>query len=211
MKKQIKSLLTISILGVCILILIPVLSACGNEPEVKVVSTAGDKEEQEATKEQESKETEKEPVEDVVAEDSEEMQPADLEASPENQVFKVGDTVEFDGLALTITKAEFTPPTQYGAPNNGKVLTLHVEAVNNSNGKLYLDNTEFSLYSADGVTMDSYYSYDETAVSGSFNAGKKLVGKLYYDVPEAKEYELIYTPMFNFGEETEIVFKIQVQ
>jgi hypothetical protein len=124
---------------------------------------------------------------------------ADTKKEPEQpKVFNVGDTIKYNGLEVTITKAEYTPPTQYGTPKKGKVLTLYITAKNVSqNDKLMVDNTEFNLYDAAGVKLEQYYSYDETAISGTIDPGTALQGKVYYDVPEAASYKLIYTPSFS--------------
>ncbi len=215
MKKQMKTLLTTTILGGTLLISLPLLGACGGtkaeETQEQVEQVEQDtliNEVKQAAFDEVIKSF-NEPTEQVSAE--EEIKPADLEVAPENQVYKIGETVNYRGLELTITKAEFTQPTQYGEPENGKVLTLHVEAVNNTGDKIFVDNTEFSLYDTEGNTLGAYYSYDESPISNAFNSGKKLTGKLFFDVTEGTEYELIYTPTFAFDGETEIVFKIEVQ
>lgn len=142
----------------------------------------------------------------------EEMETAfDQEAEVVDKVFNVGDTVEYNGLQMTITKAYFSEEAEYSKADNGKVLTLEVEATNNSNGKLMVDNTEFSLYDSEGNTLAQYYGYDEMAIADSMNSGKKLSGKLFFDVPEGTQYELIYTPVFSFNGDEDLVFNITVQ
>lgn len=129
------------------------------------------------------------------------------EQKPEDKVYQVGDVIKINGVELSIVSAKFTNPQQYVEPTKGKVLTLEVEVVNNSDTQAFVDNTEFNLYDKEGNGLEQYYGYDESAISGDINKGKKLTGKLYFDVPALESYELIYTPNFS-AECTEIKFNI---
>ncbi|MGG1219390.1 DUF4352 domain-containing protein [Priestia endophytica] len=130
--------------------------------------------------------------------------------SAKDKVYKVGDTVKVDGLKITLTKAEFTAPNEYTEATNGKVLTVEVATENDGDAKSFIDNTDFNLYDKDGNQMESYYGYDEIAISGDVNKGKKLNGKLFFDVPEQDSYEIIYTPTFSM-DDTEITFEVTPQ
>lgn len=129
------------------------------------------------------------------------------EQKPEDKVYQVGDVIKINGVEISIVSAKFTNPQQYVEPTKGKVLTLEVEAVNNSDSQAFIDNTEFNLYDKEGNSLEQYYGYDESAISGDINRGKKLTGKLYFDVPALEAYELIYTPTFS-AEDIEIKFNI---
>ncbi|QQZ10029.1 DUF4352 domain-containing protein [Heyndrickxia vini] len=132
------------------------------------------------------------------------------EQKAKNQIFKVGDTVKVNGLEVTITKASFTKPEQYSKAKKGNVLTLELSTKNSGDDSAFIDNTEFNLYDKDGNQLEEYYGYDDIAISGDVNKGKKLTGKLYYDVPKADSYELIYKPSFTLDSK-EIKFKIDVK
>lgn len=110
------------------------------------------------------------------------------------KTYKVGDTINYKGLEVTIVSAEFTPPAEYGEPEKGKVLTVTVDAVNNTDDDAWVENINFAVYDAEGSATDFYYSYDESAISTKLSAGKKVSGKVYFDVPESSSYELIYSP-----------------
>lgn len=139
---------------------------------------------------------------------SEETVPASTEA--EDKVYKIGDTVSFKGLEVTILSAEFTEPAEYSETVNGKVLTLTVEAVNNSDDKLMIDNTEFNIYDMDNNGLEQYYGYNDMAIADTINKGKKVTGKLYFDVTDSSSFELIYTPIMTFDGSTDIVFDLEV-
>lgn len=126
-----------------------------------------------------------------------------------DKVFSVGDTVKVNGLQITVAEASYTEPEEYSESANGKILTLVVNT-ENTGESAYIDSNEFNLYDSEGNQLEPYYGYMDMAISGDINKGKKLSGKLYYDVAEAESYELIYKPSFSFDDK-EIVWNIAVQ
>lgn len=135
---------------------------------------------------------------------------ADKQEEAKNKVYGIGDTVKVDGVEITLTGASFTDPAEYSPSENGKVLTIDVSVVNSSDSEQLIDNTDFSIYDAEGNKMSDYYGYDDMAISDTINKGKKLQGKLYYDVTEQGSYEVIYTPMFSM-DNTEVTFEVTPQ
>jgi len=135
---------------------------------------------------------------------------AETEEIVEDQVFKVGDTVDLNGLLITIKDATFITQGDYSPPEKGKVLQMNVEVVNNTDDSAYIDNTEFNLYDAEGNALDYYYGLDGLDLSDDINKGKKLQGTLTYDVPEGTNYEMIYEPSFSWTEQS-ITWDIQPQ
>jgi uncharacterized protein YqkB len=117
-----------------------------------------------------------------------------------DQVYKVGDTIQVGDLQLTITKASFTNPAEYSPSKKGKVLTLEI-ATENKGESAFIDSSDFNIYDKEGNQLDDYFGYDEMAISGDLNKGKKMAGKLYYDVPQSDSYELIYEPTFSWSDE----------
>lgn len=134
---------------------------------------------------------------------------ADATEQATDKVFAVGDTVKVNGLQITITEATYTEPEEYTEPANGKVLTLTLDT-ENTGDSAFIDSNEFNLYDSEGNQLEAYYGYMDMAISGDINKGKKLAGKLYYDVAEAESYELIYKPSFSFDDK-EIKWNIAVK
>jgi hypothetical protein len=122
------------------------------------------------------------------------------EEPKKDQVYKVGDTIQVGDLQITITKASFTNPAEYSPAKKGKVLTLEL-ATENKGESAFIDSSDFNIYDKEGNQLDDYYGYNDMAISGDLNKGKKMSGKLYYDVPEADSYELIYEPTFSWSDE----------
>ncbi|TCP19947.1 uncharacterized protein DUF4352 [Scopulibacillus darangshiensis] len=178
---KVKKLITAS-LGVVLVSSIFLLSACG-ETEVSKVDNGDKKTEAKADENTKKK---------------------------ENKVFKIGDTVKVNDVELTITKASYTDPAPYTKAEKGKVLTIELKAKNSGDTQAFVDNTDFNLYDKDGNKLKDYFGYDEMAVSGELNKGKQLTGKLYFDVPQANSYELVYTPAFSLDSK-EIKWNIEVK
>ncbi|MDG5471372.1 DUF4352 domain-containing protein [Jeotgalibacillus sp. ET6] len=148
----------------------------------------------------------------VYPDDMEEATSETEEVSSEvsSEVYTVGDTVNIEGMELTINSASFTSPAEYSEAANGTVLTVDVSLKNTNDEQVFIDNTEFAIYDAEGIKMDDYYGYDDMALSDSVNSGKQVNGKLYFDVTEQDTYEMIYTPSFSW-ESVEITFDITPQ
>lgn len=130
------------------------------------------------------------------------------EEKTEDKVYKIGDTIKVNDLQITVTGASYTDPEEYTEPTNGKVLTIEL-ATENQGESAYIDSTEFNLYDSEGNQLEQYFGYMDTGISGDINKGKKLAGKLYFDVPESSSYELVYKPSFSFDNK-EITWNIEM-
>lgn len=124
----------------------------------------------------------------------------------ENKVYSVGDTVSVNGLDIAITEASFTEPDQYTEATNGKVLTLEISAVNNSDSVQSIFSGDFNVYDSKGNGYEEYYGYDESSIYADLNKGKQAKGMAYYDVAEDTTYEVIYTTWLG----TEVKFNIEM-
>ncbi|WP_439197250.1 DUF4352 domain-containing protein [Bacillus velezensis] len=133
---------------------------------------------------------------------------AETKKEAKKKQYNIGDTISAEGLKIKLSKASYTSPAEFADASKGKVLTIELNVENNSNDSALIDNTDFNLYDKDGNQLDEYFGYDDLAISGDINKGKKKSGKLYYDVPKADSYELIYKPSFSWGDKE---YKINVK
>jgi hypothetical protein len=125
------------------------------------------------------------------------------QAEEENKVNTVGDAVEIDdGAMLTLTSAKYTNAQDYIPAENGKVLAIEFELVNNGEDRVYFGAEELSISTPDGTQYDKYFGGDNVFINENVNAGKKITGVVYFDVPEAETYEIIYTPNFSLDNKT---------
>jgi len=122
------------------------------------------------------------------------------------EVYGVGNLVKIGSTQVIIKTARLKEGNAYALPKKGKVLELEVEGHNLGNQSWFLSDADFNLYDKTGAKLESYFGFDDLPLSGEVNKGKKVSGKLFYDVPEAESYELIYKP--NFLTDQEIIFNI---
>ncbi|MFB1100184.1 DUF4352 domain-containing protein [Terribacillus sp. JSM ZJ617] len=119
----------------------------------------------------------------------------------ETKTFAVGDTIDLNGLEITIADAKYIDASEYSPAEKGKVLQMNVNVTNNKEDTAFIDSTDFNLYDTDGNSLDYYYGGDSLDLSGDVNAGKKLSGTLTFDVPESDSYEMIFEPTFSWTDE----------
>jgi Domain of unknown function (DUF4352) len=125
------------------------------------------------------------------------------QAEEENKVNTVGDAVEIDdGAMLTLTSAKYINAQEYVPAENGKVLAIEFELVNNGDDRVYFGAEELSISTPDGTQYDKYFGGDNVFINENVNAGKKINGVVYFDVPESESYEIIYTPNFSLDNKT---------
>ena len=123
------------------------------------------------------------------------------EESVEDKTFKVGDTIDLNGLEITIASAQYIKASEYTPAQQGKVLQMDVKVTNNTDDKIFFDAMEFNMYDKEGNSLEQYFGGNDLDISGDVNKGKKLSGTLTYDVPESDSYELIYEPTFSWTEQ----------
>ncbi|SHF36424.1 protein of unknown function [Seinonella peptonophila] len=124
------------------------------------------------------------------------------------QIYKVGDIVKIGDTMLIIKSAKIQEAEQYVPAKKGNVLVLEVEGQNKGSQSWFLSDTDFNLYDTSGGKLEPYFSgQDISQFGGEVNQGKKVTGKLRFDVPNVKTFELIYKP--NFLTSQEIKFDIQ--
>lgn len=162
-------------------LLMSILTACG-EAEVKQVEQGN---QSEKSKPKEEKQQKKAPA-----------------------FYHIGDTVSVDGIEVKLISAKFVKPAEYSESKKGKVLAIEVSAKNNSSDNGFVDNTEFTISDAKGNMHEQYFGFDYT-FSGEIKKGKTMTGKIAFDVPDSKEYELYYEPSFSLKNNAEIKFKLK--
>lgn len=125
------------------------------------------------------------------------------------EFYSIGETVNVEGMEITVTSVQFTEPAEYTETKNGKVLTTTVTVKNIDQQNGFVDNTEFVLAGTSGKQYESYYGYDDANMfTADLKEGNQIDGKLAYDVAEEAEYILYYEPLFTLNEDAEIKFKI---
>ena len=113
-------------------------------------------------------------------------------ASQEEQTettYGVGDTVESDGVEVTLVSAEENTGADYITPADGSVfVALEFEIVNNSQQDISVSSlASFEAYCDDysvsqSLTGATLYD-DKGTLDGSVATGKRLSGAIVYEVP----------------------------
>ena len=125
-------------------------------------------------------------------------------ASQEEQTettYGVGDTVESDGVEVTLVSAEENTGADYITPADGSVfVALEFEIVNNSQQDISVSSlASFEAYCDDysvsqSLTGATLYD-DKGTLDGSVAAGKRLSGAIVYEVPaDWRQLEVTFTP-----------------
>ena len=134
-------------------------------------------------KEKMTEEVSAEPTEKEVAEvEAEESAEETAKVAP----VKIGDTLNVDGLAITLTdigvyKGEIN---QYEPLTQDHAVRVGVIVENTAKESKFIDALEFTLYDADGFELTHALASDETGVSAVLPGGKKVKGSLFFDVPK---------------------------
>lgn len=172
---------------ITVLVLIVVMASCsGKEDTASKVDNKGDAKSTTSAPKEEPKKEEKK----------------------EDKIYNVGDTVALtNGMEYTIVSAEHSEGKEYVQPEKGKVLKLHIKAVNNGNQQQMVFGGNFNLYDANGSQFKEYFGFG-SAISGDINKGKQLEGDIWYDVDGSGKYELILKP--NAYQDLEVKFNIQL-
>ena len=115
--------------------------------------------------------------------------------------YGVGDTVESDGVEVTLVSKEENAGADYITPADGSVfVALEFEIVNNSQKDITVSSlASFEAYCDDYSVSQSLTGamlYDDKGtLDGSVAAGKKLSGAIVYEVPaDWQQLEVAFAP-----------------
>lgn len=135
----------------------------------------------------------------VSGDDSKSSAPA---ASKAPQVFKVGDTVDIDGVQLKVNKVDFNPGSDISKPNAGnQYVIVNVTITNKSKDSVDYNPFDFKLDDAGNQTdlsemlMDSNGNQvvTDTLQSGTLAPGGSVTGSMVGQAKIGGQYKLIYT------------------
>lgn len=179
----------LSILLVSAMIL---LSACGETAKIEKVEPAPTNTETSAN----ANTTAKDNAEPAVAIE----EPA--AATPD--VFKIGDSVTFNDLVITVNSIKDDHGDDFLKPAEGKVYKIVDVTVENNgaNDAIVSSMLNTSLSDHDGYTYNvAFTTAIENQLDGSVPAGRKLRGQVAYEVPtDASGLEFIFSDPFTQGQ-----------
>lgn len=140
---------------------------------------------------------------------AEELDSEDLDReNSDNDLFKVGDVVETDGLKISFISSEvYVSDNEFIQPKSGcSYYRLEFEFENIGDTDGYVSSYDWDAY-ADGYAIDQTWVEDDD-LNATISPGKKAKGAVYFEVPDDSvevlaEYEL------NAWTEEKVTFKIK--
>lgn len=126
----------------------------------------------------------------------------DEKKAAESKVYKVGETVEVNGLQITLTSAKFIEPNEYIPAKKGKVLEIDFTAKNNGKKQAYFGAEELKIADANGNQFEGYFGGDGNFMNENIVAGNQIQGKMKFDVAQSDKYVGTYKPNFTLDEKT---------
>lgn len=122
--------------------------------------------------------------------------------APKEQRLAIGDTVNFDGLNITLNEVRIEPGGEFDQPENAKFLVVNLTAENKTEEEQVVSSVmNIELRDTEG------YSYNTTILmegtkgqfDGTLQPGGNLRGEIPFDVPDSDQYELHFSNPFKSG------------
>lgn len=134
--------------------------------------------------------------------DSSNSKTSSAKKEKQKTTFKVGETVEIDGVHLTVNSVNFSEGSQYSKPKDGNQYVLVNVTIENKSKKTTNYNPfDFKLDDAGNQTALSEYIMNEDGSnpvtdalnSGTLAEGGKVTGTMVGQAKKDGKYKLIYT------------------
>ncbi|WP_204205618.1 DUF4352 domain-containing protein [Mammaliicoccus sciuri] len=176
---------------VIFIILAVILGACAAGPIKDQIDEFTNKTEEETTEES----TEEETTEESTTEEStteENTDEDDNNSSIVDRQTSVGNGISAIGTKITVERAEYVnPPSDGTKPLKDKILKVNYKLENINNSSLIVGDANFGV-TADGSRVSKYYGMNDKndGFSFSLKPGESDTGYVYYDVPEADQYDV---------------------
>ncbi|WP_059103077.1 DUF4352 domain-containing protein [Shouchella shacheensis] len=160
------------------------LGAC-EESAVEQVDQEAGAEETEAQASEESTNDE-EATEDEVVEDT----------------ISTGDTMNFDGLEITLNDAYTSEGSEWETPENGHYVILDLTIANTTEESANISTLmQMSLQDGEGYTHDvALYTEAKGSLDGEIGSGRDMRGEVAFDVDDSEAYEFIFENPFTSGQ-----------
>jgi len=169
-----------------------VLVGCGEESTIEPVENDTTNDEETPTDEAEA------PEEEATEEDETD------EAEEEVKELGIGDTVNFDGLHITVNDAYITKgnPDEFTEAMNDYYVVVDVTIENTTGQSAAVSSLmQISLLDADGYSQDIGIGLNtKGSLDGEIGAGRKLSGEVAFDVHDSDYFEFIFEDPFTTGQ-----------
>ena len=132
------------------------------------------------------------------------------ESKEEKSEYKMGETLDANGLKITMQKAEkWKSDNQFINPEEGNMfIRVYFTIENQSGGDKTLGSFDFDCY-ADSTQADMSLYGDNRLSFDTISNGRKLEGYIYYEVPEnANNIEIEYET--SWWSSKKAIFKVEL-
>jgi len=116
--------------------------------------------------------------------------------------FKIGDTVKFDNLLITLNSVKSSKGSEFETPEHDQYLLLDL-TIENAGKESETVSTllQMMLYDAESYSYDiALYTGTQGSVDGEIGPGRKVRGEVAFDVPSSASYEFVFEDPFTSGQ-----------
>ncbi|HLS35811.1 MAG TPA: DUF4352 domain-containing protein [Bacillota bacterium] len=120
----------------------------------------------------------------------------------EDEDLQVGDTVNFDGLEITLNEVRNEPGGEFDEPDEDLFVVANLTVENTTDEEETVSSIlNVELRDDEGYTYSTTILMDGTKgqLDGSVEPGGTLRGEIPFDVPESDTYELHFSNPFKSG------------
>lgn len=145
-------------------------------------------------------------------EDQNENQKDQEVVDDENKKYEVGDTVEFDGMEITLNEVRIEEGGQFDTPENDQFIVANLTVENMTDEEQLVSSImNIELKDDEGYAYNTTFLTEGTKgqLDGSIESGGKLTGEIPFDVATSETYELHYSDLLKSGKAIWIISNIE--
>ncbi|MFD2371504.1 DUF4352 domain-containing protein [Brevibacillus sp. GCM10020057] len=128
--------------------------------------------------------------------------PAPATEENKNEPLKLGETVNFDGLNITVNSAKVAKGNKFMKPRNGQYVILDITVENKSDKPKNVSTMlQMKLQDENGYAENITIAPNtKGSVDGEVAPGRKVRGEVAFDIAKSKTYEFIFDNPFTSGQ-----------
>ncbi|WP_202078798.1 DUF4352 domain-containing protein [Caldalkalibacillus salinus] len=124
------------------------------------------------------------------------------EETANTQNLAVGDTVNFNGLLVTVNSVEYSQGNDFESPSEDVFLVVDVSIENETDESENISSMLMTeLVDPEGYSYDiTIYTDAQGSLDGEVGPGRTMRGQVAFDVPDHESYEFIFSDPFQSGQ-----------
>lgn len=115
---------------------------------------------------------------------------------------KLGDSVDLNGLTITLKNFRLSSGDEYLSPSKGKFIIVDISVENNTAELVNISSLlQTSISDNEGYNYNPTVSHEtKGSLDGEIGIGRKIVGEVAFDVEDSSKYEFIFEDPFTKGQ-----------